>query len=117
MNTDELEEKLWEVGEPVDMEVFVTNKTVEIKNFKVPKSKQGTGEKIGPTVMQKVIQLAKEHSMNKIVLHIDWTHRDETGYATDKDPQNDPSVKFLKDHDFTIDKYNTDVTLRGTRKI
>jgi len=113
MNDTELQEALWEIGEPVDIEVFVTEGTVEIKNFKVPESKQGSGEKVGPRVMNNIIELAENNGIKKIVAHIDWTHRDENGYPNDKNPMNDPTVKFLEQQGFHIPEYFTDRTLLG----
>lgn len=88
--------------EPVALKVNLeydytkTKEELVITNFEVPKSKRKQG--IGSSILETLIQEAKNASFQSIRIHIALTNPNETAVET----SSDPTIRLLNKYDFII---------------
>jgi len=108
------EEKLMLISEKVDLDWEVRNNTFYIYNFNVDKKQRGKG--VGSKIMSKIINFCQLNNITKIIAHIDLTYRENNEYPENKNIHQDPTIKFLKKFNFSVD-YAPNKTVKGSRTL
>lgn len=104
------ESKLIECGRQVSLDWEVIDDTFRIYNFIVPDDMRREG--IGSEVLRQVEEFCRVNDLRKIKAHIDLTDRESSLPVSQ-----DPTVKFLQKHDFTVDATNSSETVYGIKRV